>query len=232
MDIARTLRLCDEQAQQHEAVVVAYSGGKDSLVTLDLCTRTFKRVEAFFMYWVPGLAIDAQQLEFARARWGVTVRQYPHWAMMQELRAGIYTHPSYRYELGAELTPEDVDALALADAHCTLMAVGMKMADGTWRATHLGPDGRRARRVRPYRFYPLANWLKWDVYAYLDMRGIPRPPERVAQGEQDRERTSSVNLTERSLFWLHDHHPDDFLRVQEYFPFVEALIWRRKFYGA
>ena len=38
-----------------DRVLVAFSGGKDSVVTLDVCVRHFAHVEGFFMYQVLSL---------------------------------------------------------------------------------------------------------------------------------------------------------------------------------
>ncbi len=75
-----TTQLLAEYAKKHDSVLVSYSGGKDSLVTLDLCTRTFKRVTAFFMYFVPGPSARAGGVSSARAvssclRVGFTTRR-------------------------------------------------------------------------------------------------------------------------------------------------------------
>ena len=56
------------------------------------------------------------------------------------------------------------------------------------------------------------------------VRGIPVPANT-------RGTASGTDLSIQSLLWLHDHWPADFARVCAYFPFAEAVVWRRTFYG-
>lgn len=52
MDVIRTF------ASMSDSVIVGFSGGKDSVVTLDLCRRYFppERCFVFYMYHVRGLS--------------------------------------------------------------------------------------------------------------------------------------------------------------------------------
>ena len=62
-------------AEEDSRVVVGFSGGKDSLVCLDLATRCFKQVAAYFMYFIPGLKCCQLALEAARRQWNVPIVQ-------------------------------------------------------------------------------------------------------------------------------------------------------------
>jgi hypothetical protein len=71
---------------------------------------------------------------------------------------------------------------------------------------------------------PLSEWTKLDVLSYLKGRGLPIPDSsgRSATG---------IDLSTPALLWLHDNFPHDFAKLCEVFPFTEAVVWRREWYG-
>jgi len=72
-------------AEKNKEVIVFYSGGKDSLCVLDLCSKIFEKVVCVFMYFIPGLACAEKQLQYARDKYGVEIKQYPHWVFVRSL---------------------------------------------------------------------------------------------------------------------------------------------------
>ena len=208
------------RARSGSAILVAFSGGKDSLVCLDLCVRSFSRVECFFMYLVPGLECVETMLQRARDRWGVTIRQYPHWVLSRLIRDGIYSDPWFGNDDLPRWTVREVYELAMAESGIRFVATGAKLSDSMWRRRNM----MTAKRIADFTINPLKRWSKLDVLAYLHSHAIPVPdgPSGNATG---------IDLSTPSLLWLHDHHPADFARVCEVFPYAEAVVWRRKFYG-
>ena len=215
--VQETLATLKEASARSDAVLVSYSDGKDSRVVMDLCVRSFSRVEAFFMYLVPGLECQALGLQEAERRWGVTIRHYPHPLAGKLLRAGVYCDPAH--DDLPEMKLHDVYGLAMADTGIEVIATGAKRSDNRWRRAFM--KWTESAQV----LQPIAGWSKPDVVGYLHVRGIPVPPssEKSATG---------VDLSTVSLLWLHDTFPADFRKLCEVFPYAEAVVWRRRFYHA
>lgn len=206
-------------AKQQDAVCVAFSGGKDSMVVLDICARTFSRVEAFFMYLVPGLDCIEELLDSARKRYGITIRQYPHWLVRDYISRGMYCPNSWKHD---ELPPwklRDIYTLARHEAGTLKLATGAKKDDGMWRRKFMG-----ATKSWTDIIYPLTGWSKYDVLGYLAAKGL-RPPD-AARGD-----AAGIDLNIKTLLWLHDKHPGDFRKICDVFPYAEAVVYRRKWYG-
>lgn len=88
-----------------DAVLVGFSGGKDSAVTLDLCHRYFRRVVPFFLYLVPGLSFQEAQLRWYEERYGLEILRLPHPLLSQWLRFGMFRKAHHDWP---EITFNDV----------------------------------------------------------------------------------------------------------------------------
>lgn len=213
----KTFRELERHAEMHPEILVGYSGGKDSLIVLDMCSKIFKRVICFLMYLVPNISIINQQIKYAQDRYGVEVIQYPHWLLSRFLKQGIYCNPSHEYDSLPDLKPNDIFAIAREDTGFWLIALGQKKSDTMWRRRNLSSE-------TPGVINPLKDWNKYEVLAYCKLHNIPLPD--AAAGN-----VSGIDLSERTLLWLHDKYPDDFKKILKLFPFAEVPIMRRQYYG-
>lgn len=200
-------------AERHDAVLVAFSGGKDSLVVLDLCRRAFRRVACFHLEWVPGLRLTRERVGDVCDRLGVPVRYYVDPKRVDCLRAGRFCDPLPEYDRLPRLDDRDVYRLAMRDAGCEVVATGKKEADYRQRAFHL-------RGGRVFGWHPIQKWRKADVLAYLRCHWIAPPPTHAEAG--------GIDLTAASLNWLYREHPDDFARIEEMFPYVRTVVKRQE----
>jgi phosphoadenosine phosphosulfate reductase len=210
-------------AETHDEILVSFSGGKDSLVVADLCCKTFKRVVGFFMYLVPGIEVAEKQVREAAARWGMPVLYYPHWIGYRYLREGFFCPNWFKI---ADDIPDaklyDIYDWVMQDTGISLIAMGAKRADSLWRSRNLAlvKKGRFAEAV----VSPLENWNKFDVLAYLKANNIPRPDSSTGNA-------TGIGLGAESVIWLYENYPEDYQRLKFYFPFIEAMIKRKEWFG-
>lgn len=220
--ILDTIEDVKSQADRHEAVLVALSFGKDSLVVADLCVKNFKRVEAFCMSYVVDLDLTKRWLQFARDRWGLEVKEIEHWGAVRNRARGQWCFP------------QDIEG-KLPNLASTIAAqkdvFGVKLcATGTRAAESLG---RRAGLMRQQRgekagawagdWHPIAWWRRENVVAYLKQNNLP-----LDDCDKDMQGWSNDRA---SILRLHDEHPADYVKWRERFPLVEAVVRHRGWYG-
>lgn len=206
-----TLRDIKSRTADHPAVLVAFSGGKDSLAVLDLCLRHFRRVECFHLELVSDLDVTRERVAEPLARLGVPCRYYPDPVAFKALKHGIFCDPKTEYRLLTVPTARDAYEEAMADTGIGMVATGKKKADYRQRAFHMNAG-------RVFGWHPIREWKKADVLAYLQVRGITPPPSHAEAG--------GIDLTVASLRWLRATHPADFARVAAWFPYCEAALVR------
>lgn len=219
--VSQAMESLTAAAKVHSAVAVAYSGGKDSKVVLDLVMKAgFKRVEAYYMFYVPGLRSEQEKIDEAVGRYkGLKVHQLPHWASLRALRQGVFRDPADAEEQIPDFKLADIYNIVMGELQVTAILTGAKKADSLWRRRFMASTKHQTDMLTP-----LAEWTKHDVVAYLNMRGIPVPGTAGVT-------IGGIDLVPSELLYLHDTYPDDFKTLCEYFPYAEAVLWRRRFYG-
>jgi phosphoadenosine phosphosulfate reductase len=217
--LGHTLNELRDRAAKHDAVLVCYSGGKDSLVVLDLCTRVFSRVVALHLPFIPGMPWSVEMIDYAKSRWGVEVVQAPSPTLIQAVANGIYRISHHRYNEIKDIGFRNTYHAVADDLGIDCIATGAKRIDSF--RTMGKPDGADTGEKL---FCPIYRWRTAEVIAYLAANGIMMP-------SSDGRRSSGFDLTTPNILWMHDERPQDYEYVRKFFPLVEAVVKRREFYG-
>lgn len=208
-------------ASQTDSVIVAVSRGKDSLACLDLAKKHFRRVEAFFMYLVPGISFVESYLNYLERRYSIHIERRPHWWLSYAFRFGSFRSIIHECPL---VKIKDIRTAERERTGIDWIISGEKACDSIHRRGMLSTIRRTMSdgidsRVKVC--YPLARWSHRHVYDYLKQRNIPLPADyRIFNG------SFSCALTDKNIYLLRQHYPEDYLLVEKTFPFVGVAAKR------
>lgn len=217
---ATTFRQVREYAQKNPAIIIAFSGGKESCVCMDLAVRSgFQAIYPFYLYTIPGLEVIENQLAWAQGFWNIPfIAQYPSGVMHQAFKFGLYRPNHIAFDHMPVFGPSDVHKLIVQDFGCRTIMTGIRGADSVSRRR------MASRGIQQIGYYhPIVKWNKWHIMAYLKLRNIPLPPS--AGGA-----TSDIGIDVRSALWLYREHPEDFARMERVFPYYRAILCRKLWY--
>ena len=210
----------------HQAVVVACSFGKDSLIALDLCCKFFQRVECLHMTYVPGLELTAKRCGYVRQRWGMTPHVVEHWGALEHRRKGYRCFPD---DTVKRKTIKDIYDEAKVELNCSLIVTGTRAAEDIGRRAGIlrGMRGETAG-AWPGDYHPLAFWrhskTQSDLLPYLRNNNIE--PFEAIDGCKH-----GLSNDAKTILWLHDNHKKDYARWLEVFPLASAVVARREYFG-
>lgn len=209
--------------KQSDVVICMYSGGKDSVVLLDILAKQFKHVHACFMYLVKDLEHQQPLLRWVTSKYpNTTLHQYPHWLLSRYLKYGHLTFHK---------VVDDIQVIKAADVEDNLkkktgvewLASGERRADSMKRYMFLGMQKFDAIAEGRKHIYPLSHWKKAHVEQYIKHKKLIIPvdynPKANSQG---------VDLNINTLLYLKNKYPEDLEKLLKVFPFAGKILFEHE----
>lgn len=211
-----------EVHDRSDKIIVGLSGGKDSLVTLDLCVKEFgvQNVHAFFMYFVKGLRCVESILRWCERHYKIEIDYFPHWTLGLAYKYAIFMPHRSGTDEWRDMKQVDVENAERQKRGVEWLAMGHRMTDSIERVAML--KGIGGLDVVGRRVYPLWRWNEKAVYAYLRAKRIPLPPKLTILKRS----MSGVSFEEDTLLYIREHFPDDYKKIMTVFPYAEAKLAR------
>lgn len=213
--------------------MLAFSRGKDSIAAALAILPHFDEVVPYYLYDIPGLTFVEESLDhYERTLFGGRrILRFPHPNVMGHLRSYTLQSPAH----AAVLCTADLPKMVFKDAHewvresadlpdNVLAASGVRAADSPIRRLQFTSHGAISRNSGHY--YPVWDWNKARLIEAIDKAGCGLPEDYLWFGR------SWDGLDLRFVYPLKKHRPEDFKKVVEWFPLVEADIWRYERWGA
>ena len=202
-----------------KAVLIGYSGGKDSLAVIDLAVHAGLEVTCFYMYFLPGMEISDKICSYAENRWGIRVLQYQHWNISYYLRRAVFRSTAINVPT---LSITDIECAVRQDTGLDWVLYGFKSIDSLQRRGMMNRWKNNCDFKRCI-CAPIKDWNNTDVLAYLNRKRIMTP---VSSFER---RSSGIGLTPLCMEWLRDKFPNDYNLVLKTFPHAIAQASRAQF---
>lgn len=209
-------------------ICVGVSCGKDSIVTLDLCSKRFASTVGYFLYVIPNLSFQERFLSHLESRYNFTVYRLPHPHLTQHFKSSTFRHPTDRNRKVRHISIRDIENhLRSKLNNFQYVAVGEKGSDSMERQAmirkHGGIDHSRKR------IYPLGFWNDGMVYSYIRQNRLPLPIDYHLfnnQADKKLRDRSFVPFAADQLLVIRERYPDDYSQIMRVFPFLEANVFR------
>lgn len=201
-----------------QEVIVSFSCGKDSIVCLDLCVKNFKKVFPYFLFHIPGLSFQEQYLKYVEKKYGIEILRLPHFELGKFLKKAAFRNPSLLAMDCPAASPNEIENYVRSETKVDWVCHGYKISDSPLRGARIKKCGGVEEKFK--RFFPAAHFNDAAVWNYIRNNKILIPADYSLF------KRSFGFLEPRELSEIKKKFPEDYLRIKEIFPHVEAIIKR------
>lgn len=216
--IDKAIKVIQKQALLTD-IIVGLSYGKDSLALCQLFRLAEVKPKYFHMYFLPNLRIEHELASYCLARFNIKeneVFQYPSEHFIASYKYGYYTYalPEMKKKIKA-ISRKQLFAM-ISQKHKACICTGVKKADGIMMQ-------RLLEHNKGIGIYPLMDWTLEDVLTFLKMYKIDLPPLTLKG-------IRGIGIMDEDILFINEYYPDDIERIERFFPFIKAVIYKYKYY--
>lgn len=208
------------QSKVTDSVLVGFSGGKESVVVMDLCFRYFKKVQPFFMYICPNLSFQERTIAWYEKKYQTEIIRIPHMDVSEYFHYGSFRPGDESFPI---VSINDIYHYLRLQSDIWWIAAGERINDSIVRRAMMKKSG--TIDTQRGRIYPVALWRKNEVIDYIKFHNLYLGADSRKLG------FSFKSLWGKELSMLKHHFPEDYEKVLRQYPFAEAGVRRYELYG-
>lgn len=203
------------QAKFTDSVIVAFSGGKESVVVLDLAFRFFKNVKPFFMYICPDLSFQERTLEWYERKYQTEIIRLPHMDVSEFFHYGSFRPADPFFPI---VSINDIYQYVRLKTDIWWIAAGERIDDSIIRRAMMKKSG--SIDVQRGRLYPVSMWKKKEIVDYIKYHNLYLGQDSRKLG------FSFKSLWGKELSMVKQYFPEDYQKILHLYPFAAAGVKR------
>ena len=198
-----------------DSVTVGFSGGKESIVVLDLCMKYFKKVHVFFEYMVPGLSFEERTLQWYERHYGINILRFPCEDASEYFHYGVFTRPDESFP---HVSETDIYNYMRLQNDTWFIATGERINDSIMRRARIKKSS--SIDYTHGRMFPVCYWREAEIRQYIKSKKLYLSP-----GQRVRKHSLTCFGAD-DLTYIKEHYPDDYQKIIHLYPFAEAIVVR------
>lgn len=208
-----------------DTVLLGFSGGKDSVGCWLTLRERFPRIIPIHHYLVPDLEFIERSLRYYEQFFQTRIIRLPHPVLYKALRLGLFqTAASYQacefWDLPKEPSFREMADYVAEDhgLNHRWKAIGVRASDSLNRRLFFQQRGVVNRKEQT--FYPIAHMRKAELVELIRRSGCKLSAEYAVMGR------SFDGYDAAFIRAVRQNYPRDYARILEWFPLIEAEIFR------
>lgn len=217
--------------ERTDTILVSFSGGKDSLCMWLRLRKAGFKIMPFYMYLCPDLQFVERGLAYYESVLETPITRFPHPSLFRLLRESVCASPATDVVLGEFRNGEGLWEFNYQDVYAavkhlrglpqdTFVALGVRLSDSLFALERV-----RNGVIRDdlHVFFPIWDLDKHRLIVEIKRAGVKLPVDYRLFGR------SLDGIYRKFTEPIKKHYPDDYERLRQFFPMVEADIQRWKY---